>query len=357
MFSMQLLALLCLSFALIEAKSIKKSQANLLEPTFGLDEWQGKWFPFAPGQPHIPPKDVQRGQGQSNNITGWKGKWFPYVPGEPHLIKMTPEDRKEQTDPGEFGSTTEAMEPEDPNELMDDHGEWHGKWFPKTPKPQRNIPCDDGKSNLSVDYDPEDIRDSFNYLCISSNRSLYEPKLNREAILTEHFLPSAYVPPIKCLNESIDYTHLPPTNGPFRPLPAEYGSYSYLPPQRYLRNLAEGAIVMLYHPCAFSGQVKQLQDIVGGCLYRHLISPSLTLSAERPLALLAWSRSLEMSVLDNHLVSDFIQKHAKQGPLAMEELSRVVDKREKYKEGLLTEARLVTTTDDYELCGYMQEGM
>lgn len=64
-----------------------------------------------------------------------------------------------------------------------------------------------------------------------------------------------------------------------------------------------------------------------------------------------------MSVVDKHLVSDFIQKHAKKGPLAVEELSRVVDKREKYKEGLLTEARLVTTTDDYELCGYLQEEM
>lgn len=64
-----------------------------------------------------------------------------------------------------------------------------------------------------------------------------------------------------------------------------------------------------------------------------------------------------MSVVDRRLAADFIQKHAKQGPLVLEELSRVVDKREAYKEGLTTEARLVTTADDYELCGYLQEGM
>ncbi|KAH8345927.1 hypothetical protein KR067_009505 [Drosophila pandora] len=353
-----ILSVLCLFFAINEAKSIKKSHANLLEPTFGLDDWQGKWFPYAPGEPHIP-KNVQRVQPTTAEPTtpsfkdDWKGKWFPYGPGEPHIIKMTPEQRTEVTE----SSTTEAPTTEDSK------GKWQGKWFPQGPKephkshPMDNILCDDGKSNLAVDFDPNDIRDSLNYLCISSNRRLFEPNLTREAILTEHFVPSAYVPPSKCLNESIDYTHLPATNGAYRPLPAEYGAYSYLPPQRYLRNLAEGAIVMLYHPCAFPGQVKQLQHIVAGCLYRHLISPSLSLTPERPLALLAWSWSLEMSVVDKHLVSDFIQKHAKKGPLAVEELSRVVDKREKYKEGLVTEARLVTTADDYELCGYLQEEM
>jgi len=62
-----------------------------------------------------------------------------------------------------------------------------------------------------VDFDPNDIRDSLNFLCISSNHSSYQPDLSREAILTEHFLPSAYLPPAKCLNESISYSHLPAT--------------------------------------------------------------------------------------------------------------------------------------------------
>ncbi|KAH8268781.1 hypothetical protein KR018_006645, partial [Drosophila ironensis] len=339
------LILLCLSLALkSEAKSIKKAQANLLEPTFELDDWQGKWFPYAPGEPHIP-RNLQRVQPEtsSTQVTpkdDWQGKWFPQAPGEPHVIKSTPQTLETSTE--------------------DLQGNWTGKWFPQAPQEPHQVQpmiCDDGKSHLSVDYDPNDIRDSFNYLCLTTNRRLFEPNLTREAILTEHFLPSAFVPPSKCLNESIDYTHLPATNGAFRPLPAEYGSYSYLPPQRYLRNLAEGAILMLYHPCAFSAQVEMLQHMVSGCLYRHLVSPSLNLSPERPLALLAWSRSLEMSVVEQHIVLEFIQKYAKKGPLAVEELSRVVEKREKYSQGLLTEARLVTTADDYELCGYMREGM
>uniref|UniRef100_A0A6P4EIJ5 Uncharacterized protein LOC108043723 n=1 Tax=Drosophila rhopaloa TaxID=1041015 RepID=A0A6P4EIJ5_DRORH len=417
MFLWHYLSLLCLGFAANEAKSIKKSHVSLLEPTFDLDErlgkmgmsppdisndvqrvqvpssdapgkddWKGKWFPHAPGDPEDKKQSVEKTTTEavtlldSTTKDSWQGKWFPQAPGEPHLIKMSPQDRNksdESTLKGKVipattekphvirkkpldGKNTEETEEKSTTEDVKIQDNWQGKWFPQGPnEPHKYKPfiCDDGKSNLAVDFDPNDIRDSLNYLCISSNRSVYQPNLTREAILTEHFLPSAYLPPAKCLSENISYSHLPVTNGPYRPLPAEYGSYSYLPPQRYLRNLAEGAIVMLYHPCAFPSQVKQLQDILGGCLYRHLISPSQALNPERPLALLAWSRSLEMSVVDQRLAVDFIQKHAKQGPLAPEELSRVVEKRETYKEGLLTEAHLVTTADDYELCGYLREGM
>ncbi|XP_002027747.2 uncharacterized protein LOC6602722 [Drosophila persimilis] len=350
MFLLRSLTVLCLIIATCQAKSIKKAQANLLEPNFGLDDWQGKWFPYAPGEPHIP--KVQRVPETTtipNTKDDWRGKWFPYAPGEPHVIKQ------------QNTSTSAASE-----EAFTDS--WNGNWFPQAPnerlkqqveavKTLKETICDDGMRNLAVDYDPNDVGQSFNILCISNNRSTYDPNMSREAVLTEHFLPSAYVPPSKCLNVSIEYTHLPPTNGQYRPMPAEYGTYSYLPPQRYMRNLAEGAIVMMYHPCAFQGQVDQLQQIVGGCLYRHLITPSQSLSPERPLALLAWSHILEMSVVDKHLVADFIKKYAKQGPLAVENLSRLVNKRESYKVGLQTEARLVTSEDDAELCGYLGEQM
>ncbi|XP_017128067.1 uncharacterized protein LOC108146538 [Drosophila elegans] len=418
MFLWHFLSLLCLAFVSNEAKSIKKSHVNLLEPTFDQDDklgrigisppdisnnvqrvqqvpwndppdkdhgWQGKWFPHVPGDPQ------DRKQSKEETTTtetvsvaplemktkdNWQGKWFPQAPGAPHLVRNDSTSQEITSTTGaphvikkkpldgwnsqeaEEKSTTEEVKIEESSTQGQDV--WQGKWFPQGPnEPHKTKPiiCDDGKSNLAVDYDPNDISDSLNYLCITSNRSLYQPNLTRAAILTEHFLPSAYLPPAKCLSERINYSHLPVTNGAYRPLPAEYGSYSYLPPQRYVRNLAEGAIVMLYHPCAFPGQVKQLQDMVGGCLYRHLITPSQALTPERPLALLAWSRSLEMSVVDQRLAVEFIQKHAKQGPLAPEEMSRVVDKRETYKEGLLTEAHLVTTADDYELCGYLQEGM
>ncbi|EDV96475.1 GH15176 [Drosophila grimshawi] len=335
------LCLLCATQIVCHAKTIKKAEANLLRPLQELSPWQGKWFPYAPGEPHVKPKKLQHlptwqtNAIPKNNSDPWQGKWFPYAPGEPHIPKREPS----------------AQQTKD---------SWQGKWFPQAPgephlpKTQLHI-CDDGVHNLSVDYDPEDIRENSNYLCLNSNRSLFSPNLNTEALLTQHFLPSAYVPPSKCLNESIAYTHIPPTNGAFRPLPAVYGSYKYLPPQRYMRNLAEGAIVMLYHPCAYQGQVEQLQHIVAGCLYRHLVTPSQLLTPERPLALLAWRHSLSMSVVDRQQVGQFIRMYAKLGPLAVENLARVVEQRETYKASLLTEARLVTDLDDSELCGYMEE--
>ncbi|ALC43629.1 CG12093 [Drosophila busckii] len=310
--------LLCATDIICQAKTIKKGDAFLLKPYQELDSWKGKYFPYAPGEPHV--KKVQRVQLSPNAISKtedtWKGPWFPYAPGVPH-------------------STPKIESAEEMGHRI----------------------CDDGMINLKMDYDPEDVRQNFNYLCLTSNRSVFDPNMNTEALLTEHFLPSAYEPASKCLNESISYTHQPPTNGPFRPVPAVYGSYKYLPPQRYVRNLAEGAIVMLYHPCVYHGQLKELQDIVNGCLYRHLITPSLSLSPKRPLVVLGWSRSLSMSVVDKKLVAGFIKQNAKIGPLAMQNLSRVVEKRETYKAGLLSEAHLVTDLDDTELCGYLEQHM
>ncbi|EDW18387.1 uncharacterized protein LOC6582207 [Drosophila mojavensis] len=334
---------LCLLSAIqfvCRAKTIKKAGASLRHPFDDDNNWQGLWFPHAPGETNK--EKLQRTQ-------SWTGSWFPYAPGEPHILK---------TEPSVF--TTEKPTPK----FKDS---WQGKWFPQAPgephilkaevAEKQNLVCDDGVNNLHVDYDPEDIRQNYNYLCFAANRSLFNPNLNKEALLTQHFLPSAFLPPAKCLNESIGYTHEPATCGSFRPLPAVYGTYKYLPPQRYIRNLAEGAIVLLYHPCAFQGQVAQLENIVRGCLYRHLVTPSQLLTPERPLAVLAWRHSLTMSVVDRELVGQFIRKYAKQGPLAIPILSRVVEKRESYKAALLTEARLVTDLDDSEVCGYLEQHM
>lgn len=352
-FYLHCLIALCATLNSCHAKTIKKAEANLVKHLEELSPWQGKSYPYGPGESQE--NKVQRvGNEIPKTEDSWKGKWFPYAPGEPH-IPIKDQDQAESKKTTKFKDS------------------WQGKWFPfapdephtyikkesagKTVEKQHNSICDDGVHNLSVDYDPEDIRYNYNYLCLQSNRSLFNPNMNMEALLTSHFLPSAYVPPAKCLNESIGYTHEPPTSGPFRPLPAVYGSYKYLPPQRYLRNLAEGAIIMLYHPCAYQGQVEQLQRIVRGCLYRHIITPSQFLTPERPLALLSWRNSLSMSVVDRKQVGHFIRKYAKLGPLSLPNLSRVVEKRESYKAALLTEAHLVTDLDDSELCGYLEEHM
>ncbi|XP_030372473.1 uncharacterized protein LOC115622612 [Scaptodrosophila lebanonensis] len=314
-----------------QAKTIKKAQANLIDPQ--LDEWQGKWFPHAPGEVEPDMQKVQRVHLESDSVTSdeWAGKWFPHAPG----LTTTLSDN------------------------------WLGKWFPHKPdakdlttetireKTKYKI-CDDGVHNLGVDYEPSDVRQNYNFLCLSSNHSAFDPSMAREALQIEYFLPSAFMPPTKCLQEPINYTHQPPTNGAFRPLPAVYGSYKYLPPQRYLRNLAEGAIVMLYHPCAYQGQVEQLKLIVRSCLYRHIITPSPYLTPERPLALLSWSNSLTMSVVDKRLVTQFIKEHARNGPLAEPDFGRFVERRTTYNAALLTEAHLVTDLDDSELCGYQE---
>lgn len=44
-------------------------------------------------------------------------------------------------------------------------------------------------------------------------------------------------------------------SGPHRPLWAAFGEYEFLPLQRWIHNLEHGGIVALYHPCANSDQV------------------------------------------------------------------------------------------------------
>lgn len=111
--------LFCLLWAspiVIEAKTIKKAEANLLKPLEELSPWQGKGFPYAPeGQS----KKVQRMQEISNNLDEstefWKGKWFPYAPGEPHIVKKDPVDQVEA------------------NKNLIQKDSWQGKWFPYAP--------------------------------------------------------------------------------------------------------------------------------------------------------------------------------------------------------------------------------
>lgn len=218
--------LLCGLTLSIEAKTIKKAEAKLLKPLEELKPWQGKEFPYAPGGQSK--ENVQRMQEVSNYIQkskdSWQGKWFPYAPGEPHILKKDPDDQVDKT-----------------NKTLVHKDSWQGKWFPYAPgephivkagHERHNIKiCDDGavskhtsvgfplmthhnstfQQNLQVDYDPEDITGNFNYLCLFSNRSHFYPNMSTESLLTEHFLPSAYVPPAKCMNESITYSHQPAT--------------------------------------------------------------------------------------------------------------------------------------------------
>ncbi|XP_039965878.1 uncharacterized protein LOC120778201 [Bactrocera tryoni] len=284
--------LLLISVEIYGKRLIVKRKTTKKAP---VEAWTGKWFP---GPPH--PKD------------DWKGKWFPnppYTNGQ----TLNVHDKKPLT-------ATEI--------------------------------CDDGKQYIGIDFDPSDVRQSFEHLCLA-NRTLYTPNMKREALRMEYFIPPAYVPPVKCLNETITYDSMLPTYGAYRPIVPKYGSYIFMPPQRYITALSQGAIVMLYHPCAYTGQVKLLQNTLRACMYRHIITPSQSLSPERPLALLAWGNSLEMSVVDDHLVVDFMKQNAKQRPRFS---TKQPNNTKMYEAGLLQEAHLITDENDVEICGY-KEGM
>lgn len=115
MFIWHYLTLLCLGFALIDAKSIKKSQANLLEPTLDPDEKLGK---IGKSPPDIS-NEVQRVQvplGATPGNNGWQGKWFPHAPGQQQeAIELKMKSTTEEVPPLEF--TTKDG--------------WQGKWFPQ----------------------------------------------------------------------------------------------------------------------------------------------------------------------------------------------------------------------------------
>lgn len=81
-------------------------------------------------------------------------------------------------------------------------------------------------------------------------------------------------------------------------------------------------------------------------MYRHLITASDRLTAERPFALVAWGKSLEFSAIERNVVIGFIRMNALQGP---EHTSRDGQ----YKQSLQEKANIVSTIDDELLCPNM----
>lgn len=66
------------------------------------------------------------------------------------------------------------------------------------------------QTNIAIDFDPDDKRHSYNYLCLG-NRTEFEPNFNTTTLLVEHLIPVKYEPPVKCLNEKIEYAETLPT--------------------------------------------------------------------------------------------------------------------------------------------------
>ncbi|KAK3921906.1 Tumor protein p53-inducible protein 13 [Frankliniella fusca] len=231
---------------------------------------------------------------------------------------------------------------------------WTGKYFPTPPMTQStpapfvqhggvpmgalNPNCDDGKTNLSVDWNSS----PWDYTCLFPSK-LIIPDINIQPILDIENVPKEYSAVHYCMNETIVYQNPVPTFGPHRPAWPRYGEYSFVPVQRWLHTLEHGGVVMLYHPCAHPLEVERLKRIVRACLFRHVITPNAHLKADRPLALLTWGNRLTMSAINVDVVKDFIKQNALHGP---EKISRDGQ----YDAGLIREAKIVSDTEDTDLC-------
>ncbi|XP_058066614.1 uncharacterized protein LOC131216206 [Anopheles bellator] len=252
----------------------------------------------------------------------WKGSWFPKAPAD-------------------LASEASGPIKGSPNAITNDEGT-------KTKDSERvamgiaNPECDDAKHGLEVDFDPYNITHSPVYMCLEPKAD-YKGDYNMDAVITERLVPPAYVANHKCMNSSIEYAERIPTYGTHRPLWPRYGEYRYVPPQRWLHSSEHGAVVALYHPCANKQQVDEMKQIVKSCLYRHIITPSLLPSRDRPFVLVTWHATLEFSILVRNIVESFIEKYALKGP------------EQTYRDGqydhlLLNPAQVVSTLDDSVLC-------
>lgn len=204
--------------------------------------------------------------------------------------------------------------------------------------------CDNAKANLSIDFDPYDITFHDIMLCLHPYRH-YQPDVRTKARHREYKIPDAMQFNHICMNTSIKYNYDIPTFGDHRRLWAQWGEYKYLPPQRWVHNVEHGGIVMLYHPCALQSEVDRLRKIVKNCLYRYIITPSQDLTPERPMALVAWGHSLEMSVISEELAIGFIRKRALHGRENLWDQGQ-------YNHLLIANATVVSDIHDSRLCPY-----
>lgn len=200
-----------------------------------------------------------------------------------------------------------------------------------------NPECDDGKTNLIVDWDESVLE---NYNCTGD---IICPNFAVAPIIHGNLIPPEFTAPHLCMDSEIKYSSSLVTFGPHRPLWGRYGEYEFIPMQRWLHNAEHGAVVMIYHPCADPKQVNLLRTLVTSCLYRHVITPNHLLPMERPLALITWGWYLGMNVVRPKLVQRFILEHALQAP---EDL----DLDGKYDHALIKPAKIVSDHRDSVLC-------
>ncbi|KAJ6643031.1 hypothetical protein Bhyg_07987 [Pseudolycoriella hygida] len=226
-----------------------------MDKTDAHSSWTGLWFPENPDQISkdqtvVDDETLQMAESRSNE--DWKGLWFPGPPG--------------QSIPTTFGNVNDSQ-------------------LPAMGISELN--CDDGRTNLALDYDPRNISHHSRHLCTDEKR-LFAPSYDTKPKLLDYTIPPEYTALHKCMNEEIEYNDVIPTFGSHRKLWPVYGEYVYVPPQRWIHSLEHGAIVLLYHPCVNLNQLDIVRSLIKKCLYRHVITAYDLLDPERPFALVSF---------------------------------------------------------------------
>ncbi|XP_059829322.1 uncharacterized protein tp53i13 [Hypanus sabinus] len=147
-----------------------------------------------------------------------------------------------------------------------------------------------------------------------------------------------------CMDKQIVYNVRIPNSGMHRPNRAVYGEYLYIPAQRWVHNLQHGGIAFLYHPCVHPQLKEELTLLARACVQKHIITPHLNLSQERPLALVAWGKSLEMSEINLAEAVSWLTKSANQA------YNPQVKEDGVYKFLLIQKARPVSDNRDGVIC-------
>ncbi|KAG8590512.1 hypothetical protein GDO81_006783 [Engystomops pustulosus] len=109
------------------------------------------------------------------------------------------------------------------------------------------------------------------------------------------------------MDTAIVYKAAIPNSGAHRSTWAKYGEYIYCPPQQWVHNLQRGGVAFLYHPCVHPKLKGALSLLARRYIAKHIITPLQTLSTERPLALVAWCSTLEMSHVNRTEVVAWLQ--------------------------------------------------
>lgn len=195
--------------------------------------------------------------------------------------------------------------------------------------------CDDGQTNISLDWDPGSTQE---FTCYEA--STHATGRNRYYY---HCEDTAEKPIHKCYPERINYTDDLPTSGAHRPLWPVYGEYEYVPPQRWLHSLEHGGLVFLYHPCAHQDQIKAFKALARDCLHRQVTSPYKKLPPGMNFAVLAWKCKLVLSDVKVDIIARFAKARALQGPEA-------VSADGQYSAGLIRRAKFVTDLRDFNIC-------